>query len=1060
MAGLDFLVIGAQKSATTTLWHLLRDHPQLALPFEKEAPLFTDDARMALGLEAYIEAHFPGVEDGVLRGTITPQYMTGVTGPNMTGFPIEEVVRRIAEWIPEVKLIAILREPIERAVSHHRMSARRGIERRPLGRALAEQLSPVALEAARNKPTETNGYLAWGEYGRILTAFRGKFPSEQFLVLFTDDLERDPGATLGRIFEFVGVQAAWRPQDLHLQRFKGSDTARIEPEEATDLLSVLNATLPEVPRETLSLAVQEWNSRNGDGGAALEEALRHRLQQHFAADARLLESAFELRVPWRETEPARPGRRGRRPAPAVSIVMLVHNTPLEARLAMESIARYTPGSYEVVVVDNGSDEATAQELTALSKAPTARLVRLEENAGYSAGNNAGLAVATGKEVVLLNSDVVVTPEWLKNLQIALRSAPDVVAVGPRSNFARGQQGGIWLDDTTPEGIDRFGRFFNRSDPSRWFEIDWLMGYAILARRESLTEIGGFDETIPDFGGEDEDLCRRLTAAGGRLLCAGDTFIFHTGHRTFHLAGINRTVTRLKRGDGARPPAPPIRPPRQPGELVRDARGWVFEVRGGVAYHIETGVVQRLIKANRRTRDANPDELEGLPLGAPVSLCRARGTEDVWVLHCGRRRRVTGDAQRIRRLLGVAVVDPADLDPLPEGGPVDVESAVPPIPDMKPLLPSNPAVIDPERLVSPKHVADDILAALKERRGFSLIRLEGSEAVLLSEGSWPVTRPLDLDEIGVRASPQAASRLLREAIIGADAVGVAVSRDVHEAADLLEQVLFHFDLYPPLRCASDINFRLLGIDPQSREETGGSLLGTRLRGRRVAVVCPAALASSLRPAELSHRLGYDVGVVTALDDLSEIHTSLLELATYRDRFDVVLVAGDIPAKILCSRLARGLNCVAIDVGHALDERFHALYNRQSASLVATRWSVAAYLREAASEQVGPSHPLDGSLIRVAGTARYFYVERGRARRVAPALRDLFKSPPVDVDSEVVTRLLPGAPVCAVQGNWVGPVALIDGKRVPVGLGTRVVNVDDFQLLRLPVADGSDLVPDGD
>jgi hypothetical protein len=283
--------------------------------------------------------------------------------------------------------------------------------------------------------------------------------------------------------------------------------------------------------------------------------------------------------------------------------------------------------------------------------------------------------------------------------------------------------------------------------------------------------------------------------------------------------------------------------------------------------------------------------------------------------------------------------------------------------------------------------------------------------------------------------------------------------VHEAAELLEQVLFHFDLYPAVRCSADINFRLLGIDPQTRGETATSLIRTRLRGRRIALTCPAALASSLRLSEVSRRLGYDVGVITALDDVSEIQSALLELAAYRDKFDVVFAAGDVPAKILCSRLARGLNCVAIDVGHALDERLHALYNRQSASLVSTRWSVAAYLREATVDRSGPPHPLDGSLIRPAGTARYFYVERGRARSVAPALLPLFKAPPVEVESAVVDRLLPGAPICAVQGNWVGPVALIDGKRVPVGLGTRVINVDDFLLLQLPAADGADLLPNG-
>ncbi len=87
---------------------------------------------------------------GVLRGSVSPQYI--FDSANLT---VSDIASRIARELPEVKLISILRDPVERAISHHRMTVRRGYERRPVAQALRDQLSPGALAAARRPVRES-----------------------------------------------------------------------------------------------------------------------------------------------------------------------------------------------------------------------------------------------------------------------------------------------------------------------------------------------------------------------------------------------------------------------------------------------------------------------------------------------------------------------------------------------------------------------------------------------------------------------------------------------------------------------------------------------------------------------------------------------------------------------------------------------------------------------------------------------------------------------------------------------------------------------------------------
>jgi hypothetical protein len=231
---LDFIVIGAQKAGTTSLFQHLKQHPQISLPAGKEVPYFSHDTTHARGWTPYMRnlIRYDGLVDPARKwGTVTPQYMVGgvykPTRDNVLSNSYDErtVPLRIYEYLPDVRLIAILRDPVERARSHHRMLAMRGGERRSFDEAIGELLRPDALKRARRRPQERTGYIVWGEYDRILAGYFDVFPREQILVVFTEELERAPAQLLSRIQEFIGVRADFEPDNLGA-RFREGATER------------------------------------------------------------------------------------------------------------------------------------------------------------------------------------------------------------------------------------------------------------------------------------------------------------------------------------------------------------------------------------------------------------------------------------------------------------------------------------------------------------------------------------------------------------------------------------------------------------------------------------------------------------------------------------------------------------------------------------------------------------------------------------------------------------------------------------------------------------------
>jgi hypothetical protein len=300
MRRLDFIVVGAQKAGTTSLWQYLRGHPRLFLPRGKEAPFFIFRSSARPGeFDAFMHRNFAGAPVAALLGKVTPDYMLG-----RGELDVEMVVERIAQALPEVKIVVLLRDPIERAISNYTMEARRRQESRSVDDALEESLDEKALATARARPTFTNSYVVQGEYGRILEVFRTRFKADQILVEQSRDLAADPGAVIDRTLSFLGQPTGYRPPDLGARHFRGGIRKRIDAPAEAELFDYLRReVLPHMNGDSALHAnafgffFETWNVVPDKEQPQPSPEVRARLEDHYLEDAGHL-ADLGVEAPW------------------------------------------------------------------------------------------------------------------------------------------------------------------------------------------------------------------------------------------------------------------------------------------------------------------------------------------------------------------------------------------------------------------------------------------------------------------------------------------------------------------------------------------------------------------------------------------------------------------------------------------------------------------------------------------------------------------------------------------------------------------------------------------
>jgi hypothetical protein len=185
-----FLVIGAMKAGTTSLYHYLRDHPQVFMPDTKEVNFFNPLRNWRRGVGWY-EACFRDAAAGTVA--------VGEASTSYTKYPwIDGVPERISDVLGEVRLIYVVRHPIERMRSQYLHHLVTGQERRPIERAFVEE----------------SMYLHISRYAFQLEQYAPTVPQERIMVIDSRALRDDRLATLRRVFCFLDVDPGWVPATI------------------------------------------------------------------------------------------------------------------------------------------------------------------------------------------------------------------------------------------------------------------------------------------------------------------------------------------------------------------------------------------------------------------------------------------------------------------------------------------------------------------------------------------------------------------------------------------------------------------------------------------------------------------------------------------------------------------------------------------------------------------------------------------------------------------------------------------------------------------------------
>jgi hypothetical protein len=195
-----FIILGAQKSGTTALYRYLAAHPSVKPALRKEIHFF--DLNFERGENWYLK-HFPSrVPPGAITGEATPYYLFH-----------PDVPQRVADMLPDAKLIAVLRNPVDRAYSHYAHSVRHGFETSSFEDALAREMKLIkegCTPADRVDDSyfhQHHTYVSRGIYAPQLDRWYALYPPERLLVLKSEDLSRHPAAAVQRTVEFLGLSA-------------------------------------------------------------------------------------------------------------------------------------------------------------------------------------------------------------------------------------------------------------------------------------------------------------------------------------------------------------------------------------------------------------------------------------------------------------------------------------------------------------------------------------------------------------------------------------------------------------------------------------------------------------------------------------------------------------------------------------------------------------------------------------------------------------------------------------------------------------------------------------
>lgn len=285
----DFLLIGAAKSGTSALYNQLASHPEIYMAPIKEPNYFalegrpasfrapgdddTINRRSVADRDAYL-ALFNGAGDAAAAGEASTSYLYTKVAP-----------ASIHRFDPEMKLVAMLRDPVDRALSSYRHLVRDGWETESFEGGLVREEERIA-----DGWSHIWHYASAGHYAKQLKRYTALFPASRLRVFVYERFLREPEVVLREIFQFLGVDPHHRPNTSRRYNVSGEPRSRLFHRLVIGDNLLKRTFRPLVPRWLRSrvvTAVQSWNVAPGE--VHMEEATRELLADRFAGDMEALE---------------------------------------------------------------------------------------------------------------------------------------------------------------------------------------------------------------------------------------------------------------------------------------------------------------------------------------------------------------------------------------------------------------------------------------------------------------------------------------------------------------------------------------------------------------------------------------------------------------------------------------------------------------------------------------------------------------------------------------------------------------------------------------------------
>jgi len=244
----DFVIGGAPRSGTTWLTTALDRHPDIwmAKPLQPEPKFFLVDDLYACGIEESSRRWFADAPEGVQAGEKSTNYLESAVA-----------AQRMAAHLPDVRLVFVLRDPVERAISNYRWSVSNGMEHADLATALAlEDERELTLEP-RLRYARPHAYVSRGRYAELLRPWLDHFSRQQVTVIRFEDLVGDAEATVAGVHEHLGVE---RRPDLvgELSGVNSSSATRNAGADTVERLRAIYAPLNEDLAALLGPEFRPW----------------------------------------------------------------------------------------------------------------------------------------------------------------------------------------------------------------------------------------------------------------------------------------------------------------------------------------------------------------------------------------------------------------------------------------------------------------------------------------------------------------------------------------------------------------------------------------------------------------------------------------------------------------------------------------------------------------------------------------------------------------------------------------------------------------------------------